>query len=257
VSESNQDTPRRTRSTAATIWPSLAFAAVVAGTASYLAALTVTRATVSPPLVAFLVAALADPVVLASSANIKDAHRSRARLPRWSMASFAVAFAMTVYLNVMAAFPHDVPPWLVRAWVPVAFLLTLESLMSYSRRGRGGPGAHAPAAQIHPVAAAATPTREWLDRHLRAWLADMTPRELEAAIGVSRGRIKAAMTTDVSAPPLAPGAETQTRPGGREECPPPGRPPAPAPPPPGGIPSATHGGVTAGAGAQANGNRPQ
>jgi hypothetical protein len=186
------------------IWPSLAFVAIGAGVASYLDALTVMQATIGHAVVAFIVAALADPVILATSADIRDATRRGAGRPRWSVLSLGVAIAMTVYLNVMAAYPHAVPPWLVRAWVPVAFLLTLESLMSYTKRGRGGPQPPpVPAAQIHPgssVAAVAEPTREWLDEHLRVFLEELSPRELEAAIGISRGRIKAATATDAPAP---------------------------------------------------------
>jgi hypothetical protein len=203
-------TPGHDRATARVIWPSLVFVALIAGTASYLDALTVMHAAIGRSLVAFLVAILADPVILAASANIRDAHRHGAGkpkwhdgMPKWSLLSLGVAIGMTIYLNVMAAYPHDVPPWLVRAWVPVAFLLTLESLMSYTKRGRGdnrSPVAGDPpaAASLH-MATPATPTREWLDSHLRTFRFAHSEREVAEVLGISRGRVATA-TMNAPAP---------------------------------------------------------
>ena len=61
------------------IWPSLAFVAVVAGTASYLDALTVMHAAIGASLVAYLVAILADPVILAAAARTTSAHANLER----------------------------------------------------------------------------------------------------------------------------------------------------------------------------------
>lgn len=189
------------------IWPAMAIVTIGGGIASYLTTLGVVQVADGHAAVAFIVAALADPVILAASADIRDAHRRGHRRPRWSSLSLGVAIGMTTYLNVMAAYRGDVPPWLVRAWVPVAFLLTLESLMSYTRRGRGvaslTPAAGddgAPAAHGHPAATVAAPTREWLDGHLRAFRATMSEREVSEVLGISRGRVSAAVTTDPPAP---------------------------------------------------------
>lgn len=129
---------------------SLAYGAGVAAVASYLQALTVVRAADGPGLVSYFVAGLADPAVFAASANILDASRKRARLPRWSIVSIAVALLATLGANIFASDPAAVPPWLVRVWPPVAFLMALESLMSYTRRGRGAVASPAPGSPATP-----------------------------------------------------------------------------------------------------------
>ena len=196
--DSSDDRPGHTRADRVAMWACLF--AVMAGAfyASYIHALAVCRAADGPGAVAFVVAGLADPTICAASVNISAAVRRGQQVPRWPVAAAAVAVAVTLVMNVAAHDPRAVPAWLVNAWVPVALGLTLESIISFTRRGRdaarpeGSPGV--PAAQIQPAAAAPAPTREWLDGHLRAFAEELTPRELETALGVSRGRIRSAMT---------------------------------------------------------------
>jgi hypothetical protein len=133
VSRSSQPA---TSTTVRTIWASLVPVAVVAAVGSYINALSVVQAADRHRLVAWFVAGLADPVILGSSANIRDAYNHGSRLPRWSMLSVGVAIVVTLGFNVAAAGVFTIPPWLVNVWLPVAFLMVLESLMSYTKRGR-------------------------------------------------------------------------------------------------------------------------
>jgi hypothetical protein len=140
----------RSKATTRTIWLSLGAVALVGAAASYRQALGVVQAADGRTFVSWCVAGLADPTILAASVNIIDANRQGDRVPRWSVVSIAVAVVVTLGMNVAAGSPHLMPKWLVSVWPPVAFLLALESLMSYLRRGRGAAPVHsAPAAPDH------------------------------------------------------------------------------------------------------------
>jgi Protein of unknown function (DUF2637) len=147
-------------STKATRWlagAALAVVSLFAGIISYNHALDVVRAAGAHPPVAYLVPFLADFVILGASASLLAASRGGLRWPRWDVLALAVGVVVTLAMNVAAAEPRIVPPWLVDAWPPVAFVLALESLAGMVRRGRGSavppPAAAAPAACGHTVAA--------------------------------------------------------------------------------------------------------
>ena len=166
------------------IWLSMAYVAVVGAGASYIQALTVVQATDGRGAVSYFVAGLADPTIFAASANLYDAYRKGERLPRWSMLSIAVALVVTGGANGMAGHPSVVPAWLVRAWPPVAFLMALESLMSYVRRGRGVLAPEGvPAAPGHPEPVAT-------EEALALLLASDSQRKLAEALGVPRSRVE-------------------------------------------------------------------
>lgn len=129
----------RSKATTRTIWLSLGAVALVGAAASYRQALGVVQAADGRTFVSWCVAGLADPTILAASVNIIDANRQGDRVPRWSVVSVALAVVVTLGMNIAAGSPHSMPRWLVSVWPPVAFLLALESLMSYLRRGRGAP----------------------------------------------------------------------------------------------------------------------
>lgn len=118
------------------LWSALAAIALIAAIASYLQALTVVQAADGHGPVTYFVAALADPTLFAASVNIIDSIRRGQGVPVLALLSIGVAAVVTVGANVEAGHPHEVPPWLVRVWPPVAFLLALESLMSWIRRTR-------------------------------------------------------------------------------------------------------------------------
>jgi hypothetical protein len=157
----------------------LALAAIipVAAGASYLQALIVVRAVDGHGLVSWFVAGLADPTLFAASANINDARRKDQGWPWWSVLSAGVSFVVTVGANILASHPVDVPPWVVRAWPPVALLMALESLLSYVRRNRS----LATDDRGRPVST---------EDALRVLLATGSRRGLADALGVSRSRVE-------------------------------------------------------------------
>lgn len=128
----------RSSATKWTIWISLGAISVVAGVASYLRTLGVIQAADGHAIVAWFEAGLADPTIAAASVNIVDARRHNDETPWLSTLSILVAAVVTVGANIVYGAPHPLPKWLVNVWPPVAFMLALESLMSYLRRGRGG-----------------------------------------------------------------------------------------------------------------------
>lgn len=177
-----------------TIWLSLAVVSTTAAVASYLQALRVVQAADGQGVVTYFVAALADPTIFAASANILDARRRGLAWPRWSLVSVAVALVVTGGLNVAAGWPHAVPPWLVRLWPPVAFLMALESLSSYIRRGRGGAvSATVPATSTpcpHTVALSGEEAAVMAYRHSLECLGErLSYREIERRFGVKRDRV--------------------------------------------------------------------
>lgn len=165
------------------IWLSLAYVAVVGVAASYLQALTVVQSADGRGLVSYFVAGLADPTVFAASVNIADSLRRGQGWPRWSVLSIAVALIVTGAANVMAGDPHAVPAWLVRLWPPVAFVMALESLMSYLRRGRDKGEVNALTANREPDE---PPTAE---EALRVLLATDSHRGLAAYLGLPKSRV--------------------------------------------------------------------
>jgi hypothetical protein len=196
--------PERSKATSRTIWLSLGGIALVGGTASYLRALGLIEAVDGRNIMAWFEALLADPTIAAASVNIVDAHRQGKRIPRLSIASIIVAAVVTLGANVMSSDPEAVPKWLVSVWPPVAFLLALESLMSYLRRGSATePEAAAPAESRCPHTAPAD-----LSEAVRtAWehgrdceAAAPTYTELAARFGIDRKRATAMVRTGADEP---------------------------------------------------------
>ena len=141
--------PQRSESTARTIWLSLGGISLVAGIGSYLSTLVVIQAARGHTPMTYFEAALADPTIAAASVNLVDAHRHRAKVPKFSIVSIAVAAVVTLGANYFVTDPLEVPKWLVNIWTPVAFLLAFESLMSYLRRGHGKPVTGGAATESH------------------------------------------------------------------------------------------------------------
>jgi hypothetical protein len=121
------------------------------------------------------------------------------------MVALAVGIVVTLTMNVVASYPHAMPPWLVDGWPALAFTLALESLAGLVRRGRGGASqAPAPAATTAAVGCGhgvADTTEERVRDaflHLRDCLgAEPSYRQLGAMFGIhhdTAGRaVKAAL----------------------------------------------------------------
>jgi len=170
-----------------TIWISLVIVSVGAAWPSYIHALAVVQAADGPKAVSYFIAGLADPAIFAASVNIFDASRRGAPRPVWSFVSIGVSVFVTLSANIAAGSPHSIPSPLVNVWPPVTFLLALESLTSYLRRGRGGEpgGQSAPAAQ--PDETGDPPST---DEALRVLLGPGSIRGLADELGVPKSRVE-------------------------------------------------------------------
>lgn len=170
----------------------LALIAVGGGIGSYFQWLIVVQAADGRTMYAYFVAALADTTLFAASSNVLDSMNHGDAWKRWpwlSVLSFGVAFAATIGANIYSGHPHEVPSWLVRVWPAVAFLMALESLMSYIRRERRR---ESDGAWREVEAAEGQSPREWLDAQLRAFADERSDRAAAEEFGVSRTRVAAA-----------------------------------------------------------------
>lgn len=193
------------------ICSALGTVAVGAAWASYTHALTVVQAADGPVSVAYLTAGLADPTILAASVNIFDHHRRGGPRPWWSYVSVAVSLLVTFGANATYGTPHAVPAWMVNVWPPLAFVLALESLMSFIRRSR--PAAAGAEDDLGddwpelPETAEYQSPAEWLDDGIRQLAESMTERELSLALRVSRTRIRSVTTPAETPEPSEPERE--------------------------------------------------
>ena len=180
------------------IWLALALIIPVAAVASYLQALKVVQAVDGHGPVSFFVAALADPTIFAASANIYDAHRSKTRLPGWSLLSVAVALVVSGGANILAGHHAEAPTWLVRLWPLVAFVMALESLMSFVRRHRAAdPDAVADTCP-HRAASTADDAIRVAYEHARDCLGRASYREVGRQFGVHHSKVAELVTVSTN-----------------------------------------------------------
>ena len=116
---------------------SLAALAAITGVVSYLHALALVHLTGSTGAVAYLIPFVADFMILTASLALLDAIRHQARKPPLAMVSLAVGIGSTVAFNVVAGLVHGAGGALVASLPPVAFVLSLETLMGIVRLARG------------------------------------------------------------------------------------------------------------------------
>jgi uncharacterized protein DUF2637 len=114
---------------------SLTALATITGVVSYLHALSVVHMTGSAGVV---IPFVADFMILTASLALLDAIRHHARKPRLAMVSLTVGIGSTVAFNVVAGLVHGAGGALVASLPPVAFVLSLETLMGIVRLARGG-----------------------------------------------------------------------------------------------------------------------
>lgn len=169
---------------------SLAALALITGIVSYLHALSVVHMTGSTGLVAYLIPFVADLMILTASLALLDAIRNRARKPRLAMCSLAVGIGSTVAMNVVAGLVNGPGGALVASLPPVAFVLSLETLMGIVRLARGGQPEASDLPCTHTVAATvdSAVVNAWL--HARRCTGEpVSQRKLAADFGVSRARV--------------------------------------------------------------------
>lgn len=179
-------------------WPlalPLAAIALGGGIGSYFQWLIVVQAADGHGTYPYFVASLADMTLWAASYNAIDSITHGDKWKQWpwlSVFSFAVALTATIYANIMSEHPLLVPSWEVRVWPAVAFLMAMESLMSFIRRERRRA---AESAWRETEATGSQTPREWLDAQLRTFAEARSDRAAAEEFGVSRTRVAAAKAT--------------------------------------------------------------
>ena len=187
---------------------SLAALAAITGVVSYLHALSVVHMTGSEGDVAYLIPFVADFMILTSSLALLDAIRHGARKPPLAVVSLAVGIGSTVAFNVVAGLIHGAGGALVASLPPVAFVLSLETLMGIVRLARGGgPDAIGDEADPCPHGVAQTldeaVVAAW--EHQRLCLGERTAqRPFADGFGISRTKLLALVgSTNGQHPPEA------------------------------------------------------
>ena len=190
---------------------SLAALAAITGIVSYLHALTVVHLTGSAGLVAYLIPFVADLMIVTASLAILDAIRHHAPKPPLAMVSLVTGIGSTLAMNIVAGLHTSAGGALVAALPPVAFVLSLETLMGIVRLARAGDGAsHLTATSgrcPHQVAMSAEDAIVAAYLHARDCLGEpVSQRQLSATFGVPRPKVA-----------MLVGTLNATRPNGAEE----------------------------------------
>lgn len=173
---------------------SLAALAAITGIVSYLHALTIVYITGSAGLVAYLIPFVADLMIVTASLAILDAIRHRAPKPPLAMLSLVTGIGSSLAMNIVAGLHTSAGGALVAALPPVAFVLSLETLLGIVRLARGSVSAsHLVAAGSqcpHGVAMSADDAIVAAYLHARDCLAEpVSQRQLSATFGVPRPRV--------------------------------------------------------------------
>ena len=173
---------------------SLAALAAITGIVSYLHALTVVYLTGSAGLVAYLIPFVADLMIVTASLAILDAIRHHAPKPPLAMVSLVAGIGSTLAMNIVAGLHISAGGALVAALPPVAFVLSLETLMGIVRLARAGDGAShltATGGQCpHQVAMSAEDAIVTAYLHARDCLGEpVSQRQLSATFGVPRPKV--------------------------------------------------------------------
>jgi len=173
---------------------SLAALAAITGIVSYLHALTVVYLTGSAGLVAYLIPFVADLMIVTASLAILDAIRHHAPKPPLAMVSLVAGIGSTLAMNIVAGLHISAGGALVAALPPVAFVLSLETLMGIVRLARASDGAShltATGGQCpHQVAMSAQEAIVAAYLHARDCLGEpMSQRQLSATFGVPRPKV--------------------------------------------------------------------
>ena len=173
---------------------SLAALAAITGIVSYLHALTVVYLTGSAGLVAYLIPFVADLMIVTASLAILDAIRHHAPKPPLAMVSLVTGIGSTLAMNIVAGLHISAGGALVAALPPVAFVLSLETLMGIVRLARAGDGiSHLTATDDqcpHQVAMSAEDAVVTAYLHARDCLGEpVSQRHLSATFGVPRPKV--------------------------------------------------------------------
>src|ERR1039457_3663375 len=132
------DHPPATRSRRLLAALTLAALSAITAIVSYEHGLEVVRLAGNTGLVAFLVPLVPDLMIVTSSLTLLEASAVKAPRPGMAMVALVAGIGWTVAMNVAAGWRHGTGGALIAAGVPLAFVVTFESLLWLYRRGRGG-----------------------------------------------------------------------------------------------------------------------
>jgi hypothetical protein len=164
------------------VWLLVAACAGITGVVSYLHALYVCRWVGNHGAVAYLIPFVADLMIVTASLTLVEAKRVDNSRPWQAMLSLGVGVVVTIVMNVAAGLRLGAGSMLVNGLIPVAFILSLESLIVLLGKWRNAPLTDEPATCGHRVPLS-------LDEAILAAAPHMSKRQLAVAFHVGRGDI--------------------------------------------------------------------
>lgn len=169
-----------TRCKRAGMWLLVAALAGITGTVSYLHALYIVRLVGNSGPVAYLIPFVPDLMIVTSSMTLIEAKRLDNTRPWQATLSLSVGVVVTIVQNVAAGWQLGTGSMLVNGLIPVAFILSLESLIVLLGKWRNAPLSDEPAATCgHTMPLT-------LDAAIIAAAPFMSKRQLAPAFNVSR-----------------------------------------------------------------------
>lgn len=157
--------------------------AAITGIVSYLHGLWVVRDVGNHGVIAYLIPCVPDLMIVTSSITMLDAAATGHKRPRLAMVSLGVGIAWTVAMNVAAGYHDGGGSALIAGLIPVAFVLTFETLVLWIRQDQPVPLTDDANPDCgHKVATS-------LDEALLAAVAVMSQREAADAFGVHRNKV--------------------------------------------------------------------
>jgi hypothetical protein len=176
-----------TRSKRAAMWLLVAALAGITGAVSYLHALYVCRWLGNTEPVVYMLPLVADLMIVTASVTLIEAKRLDNSRPWQAMASLGTGVVVTVVMNVAAGLRLGDGTMLLNALIPVAFILSLESLIVLLGKWRNAPLNDEPAATCgHTMPLT-------LDEALTGAAPFLSKRALADAFEVSRPRVDRAL----------------------------------------------------------------
>ena len=131
----------------------------ITGIVSYRHGLDVARLTANTGMVAYLVPLVPDLMIATSSVTLIEAARHGKR-PATAMAAFAAGFGWTVAQNIAGGWGGGVGGRLIAGGIPLALVMTFESLLWLLRNARRGVSPGTPAGDLNQDEPADPPAAE-------------------------------------------------------------------------------------------------
>jgi hypothetical protein len=179
--------PSATQCKRAAVWLLVAALAGITGVVSYLHALYIVQLVHNTAPVAYLIPFVPDLMIVTSSVTLIEAKRLDDSRPWQATLSLAVGVVVTIVMNVAAGVHDGRGAMLVNGLIPVAFILSLESLIVLLGKWRNAPLSEDPAATCgHKLPVT-------LDEALQAAYPALSKRQLAEAFEVSRARVDHAL----------------------------------------------------------------